>query len=55
MKLTPNLDRRTRVAYVISGLALMAAAWLGPFTSRTLALTVGLLGFISIGEGLVGF
>ncbi len=52
--ITPNLRRKDRWTYVVLGVVLMAAAWLAPF-SRTVAFVTGLLGFISVGEGLVGF
>ena len=55
MQLIPNLDTKTRVAYIAVGLGLIAAACLAPFSSRAEALVVGSLGGIAIVEAAVGF
>ncbi|MBI2956006.1 MAG: DUF2892 domain-containing protein [Acidobacteria bacterium] len=55
MSLVPNIGPLTRVAYVVIGLGLILAAWMGPFSGRTLPLIVGALGVVSIVEGAIGF
>ena len=55
MAFTPNLSPMMRVGYAVMGIVLILAAWLGPFTGRTLPLIVGALGVVSIIEGASGF
>ena len=55
MAFTPNLSPMMRVGYVVLGLVLILAAWLGLFPGRTLSLIVGALGVVSIIEGAIGF
>ena len=55
MKLIPNIGPTTRIAYVVTGLVLIAAAVFAPFSSRAVAVVVGLLGLVPIVEGAIGF
>lgn len=55
MKLIPNIGPTTRIAYVVTGLVLIAAGVFAPFSSRTLAWGVGLVGIVPIVEGAIGF
>jgi hypothetical protein len=55
MSLIPNISPRTRALYVVVGIGLLVAAWLGPFTGRALPLVVAGLGLVSIVEGMIGF
>lgn len=55
MALLPNIGRGTRVLYVVLGLGLVGLGIWAPFLSRTLALIVGVLGAVSVVEGIIGF
>ncbi len=55
MKLVPNLGPAMRVLYVGAGVLLVAMAFWAPFSSRLLAVIVGLLGVAAVVEGAIGF
>ena len=55
MKLIPNIGPMTRITYVVTGVVLIAAGVFAPFSSRTLAWVVGLLGIVPLIEGAIGF
>ncbi|MFQ5778065.1 MAG: hypothetical protein ACE5IP_08660 [Terriglobia bacterium] len=55
MKLTRNLGRLTRVAYISFGLGLVMLALLAPSLHVAVALAVGVVGGVVALEGTVGF
>jgi hypothetical protein len=55
MSLSPNIGPGTRIAYVVSGLALVGLAVWAPFLSTALSIVVGVLGAATVVEGAVGF
>lgn len=55
MGLRPNIGPKTRVGYVVFGLALVLLAALGSWSSAVWPVLVGAFGLVVAAEGAVGF